>query len=82
MTNVSIFRTLFLTCHLLLKGAAYVSEENDFVMKDFKDTERIGFILCSMPTCVSNYILCIQALICKQKYTTGGHMLTSSYIFI
>ena len=31
---------------------------------------------------VSNYILCFQDLIFKQKYITGDHMLTSSYIFI
>ena len=35
-----------------------------------------------MPTCVSDYILCIQALIFKQNYITGDHILTLSNIFI
>ena len=35
-----------------------------------------------MPLCVSNYILCIQALIFKQKYITGYHMLKASNILI
>ena len=34
-----------------------------------------------MPLCVSDYILCIQALIFKQKYITGDYMLTASNMF-
>ena len=35
-----------------------------------------------MPLCVSDYILCIQDLIFKQKYITDDHMLTLAYILI
>ena len=68
--------------HLFWKGAAYDCEENDFIMKNFTHTfNNIGFILRSMPICVSDNILFIQALIFKQKYITGDYMLTSSDIF-
>ena len=81
VTNVRIVRTLFLTRRLFLKGA-YGCEENDFAMKNFTDTQKIGFSLRSIPLCVYEYILCIQPFIFKQKYIIGDHMLTSSYIFI
>ena len=35
-----------------------------------------------MPLCVSNYILCIQDLIFKQKYITDDYMMKASNIFI
>ena len=37
--------------------------------------------LRSIPPCVSYYILCIPALIFKQKYITGDYMLTASNMF-
>ena len=80
--HVRIVRTPFLMHHLLWKGAACDCEYNDFAMKNFTDTfNNIGLSLRSIPPCISYCILCIQALIFKQKYITGNLMLTPSNIF-
>ena len=51
-------------------------------MKKFMDTfNKIGLSPISMPLCVSGYIPCIQDLIFKHKYRTGGFILIVSDIF-
>ena len=71
--------TPFLACPFLLKVNPLWRK--DFIIKNSRHV-KIGLSLRSMPPCISNYILCIQDLIFKQKYITGDHMLTLSNIFI
>ena len=42
----------------------------------------IGLSIRSMPPFVSDHIYFIHNLIFKQKYITGDHILTPSYIFV